>query len=326
MTSNQRPLYGFEERLLADLKEHIESRATVDTAVPGRGGEVRPACRARRGWLAPGWRLAGAFGLVLLVTAGVLAVQVVGVANHPPVTASAAEILHGAAHAAAQQPELTARPDQFVFIEFLTYARKNPDSGPYETYRVQRWVAVGESTQWQQRSRPESEPDGWRDHPKPPPDDRFPEYFKKPAGYVTDLPTDPDRMLRYLQERPLEGEFPAGADREALMNAPTKPFTDAAWLLDGYVPPRSLGAMFEAMAKVPGARVLREEVADAAGRRGVALRMPGVIGGSTDLIFDRETFAFLGTRDLLIRDGKETLWTSNARMRVAIVDRPGQLP
>ncbi|MEK8109194.1 hypothetical protein NKG94_39760 [Micromonospora sp. M12] len=38
-------------------------------------------------------------------------------------------------------------------------------------------------------------------------------------------------------------------------------------MLEGYVPPQSLGALFQAMARVPGATVLPGEVRDAAGRR-----------------------------------------------------------
>lgn len=51
-----------------------------------------------------------------------------------------------------------------------------------------------------------------------------------------------------------------------------------------------------------------------------------MIGAHIDLIFDRETHAYLGTRDVLVRDGKESLYTSTAVTRMAVVDRLGQLP
>ena len=43
-------------------------------------------------------------------------------------------------------------------------------------------------------------------------------------------------------------------------------------------------------------------------------------------IFDRKTHAYLGTRRLIVRDGKESPYTSTAVTQMAIVDRPGQLP
>ncbi|MEU6207862.1 hypothetical protein ABZ814_30270 [Micromonospora musae] len=97
-------------------------------------------------------------------------------------------------------------------------------------------------------------------------------------------------------------------------------------MLEGYVPPRALAALFELLAREPGAVVISGDVVDAAGRHGVAIRMPGVIGGAHDLIFDRETHVYLGFRGSVIRGGKESLHAAAARLRVAIVDRPGQLP
>lgn len=54
--------------------------------------------------------------------------------------------------------------------------------------------------------------------------------------------------------------------------------------------------------------------------------MPGVIGGSHDFLFDRDTHVYLGTRGLVVRNGKESMHAAAALLRVAIVDRPGQLP
>jgi hypothetical protein len=67
-------------------------------------------------------------------------------------------------------------------------------------------------------------------------------------------------------------------------------------------------------------------VTDAAGRRGIALRMLGVYGGNIDLIFDPKTHAYLGQRNTILRGGKETLSNSVAVLRMAVVDRPKQLP
>ncbi|WP_433387335.1 hypothetical protein [Micromonospora sp. KLBMP9576] len=179
-------------------------------------------------------------------------------------------------------------------------------------------MPVGDAPTWQQRRRPEARPDEWRTddlsgHPRR-------------AGYVTDLPTDPEQMLRYLREQPDPVPLPAGADREALRNDPWCCFNVGAWLLEGYLPPQSRGALFQALAQFPGAAVVPGEVRDAAGRRGVALRWPGVTGAHWDLIFDPATHAYLGNRVVLVRDGRESLDWSTAVVRMAIVDRSGQAP
>ncbi|KAB1938793.1 hypothetical protein F8271_17750 [Micromonospora sp. ALFpr18c] len=244
-----------------------------------------------------------------------MAVQTTG--DAPP-TASAAEILTEAADTARQQPDLTARPGQFLFVELRVSHRELPMSGAYTEERLQRWVPVGDDRTWQQRRRLESRPDEWRT------DDVS--HLAPPPGYFQGLPTDPERMVRYLRDHPIPLDLPAGADLEAIRNDPQTVFTDGSWMLEGYVPPQSLGALFQAMAQVPGATVVPGDVRDAAGRRGVALRTPGRIGGHNDLIFDRETHVYLGTRRVLIRDGKQSLYSSTAVMRLAVVDRLGQTP
>ncbi|WP_406078194.1 hypothetical protein [Micromonospora sp. NBC_00858] len=309
MTHTRSPQGNFEERLLAELKEHVSTRA-ADAAPTA----VRTTRRGVR-WRAPGWRLAGVGGLVALLTVGGLMAQTLG--DAPP-TASAAEILTEAAVTARQQPDLVAHPGQFLFIELRLTQRELPAAGPYIEERLQRWVPVGDSSTWQQRRRPESHPEQWRT------DDVS--HLAPPPGYYQDLPTDPVQMVRYLRDQPFPVPLPAGADLEAIRNDPQLPFTQGSWMLQGHLPPQSLGALFQAMTQVPGARVMPGEVRDAAGRRGVALRTPGVIGAHIDLIFDRETHAYLGTRDVLVRDGKESLYTSTAVTRMAVVDRLGQLP
>ncbi|MGC4773184.1 CU044_5270 family protein [Micromonospora sp. DT44] len=311
MTHTEKPLGTFEERLLTELREHIATRSPETAA-------IAPAVRTPRRnvrWRAPGWRLAGIGGLVALLTVGGLLTQTLG--DAPP-TASAAEVLTEAADSARQQPPLVARPGQYLFVELRLTYRERPTAGPYVVERLQRWVPVGDGTTWQQRRRLESRPDEWRT------DDVSD--MSPPPGYFQGLPTEPEQMAQYLRDHPVPVDLPAGADLEAIRNDPTTIFGDGKWMLEGYVPPRSRGALFEAMAQVPGATVLPGEIRDAAGRRGVALRTPGVIGAHIDLIFDWETHAYLGTRDVLVRDGKESLYTSAAVTRMAIVDQRGQVP
>lgn len=305
------PLGNFEERLLGELRDQITNR----TAEPAPTTPPVPAPRLRSRRHAPGWRLAGAVGLVGVLTVGGLVVQTV---DDAPPTASAAEVLTEAAETARQQPNLVARPGQFLFVELRITWRDRPVAGPYTEERLQRWVPVGDDPTWQQRRRLESRPNEWRT------DDVSD--LSPPPGYFQGLPTEPDQMVKYLRDHPVPLDLPAGADLEAIRNDPTTIFGDGMWMLEGYVPPQSLGALFQAMAQVPGATVLPSEIRDAAGRRGVALRTPGVIGAHLDLIFDRETHAYLGSRRLAVRDGKESLYTSTAVTQLAIVDQLGQLP
>ncbi|MFY1689797.1 CU044_5270 family protein [Plantactinospora sp. WMMB782] len=319
MTRIEESSHGFEDQLLADLKTHVVRRSEASPAARPLGARAR---------FRHGWRLAGAFGLAAVLTAGVLAVQTMETGDQPPPTASASEIFRLAASAARQQPELTARPDQYVFTEVLATSQETPGSGPYVTGRVQLWKSAGGVAHTQRRYQSETGPDGWSelevlrlDDPADP--DRKLDAFPPPA-YHGDLPTDPDELLRHLREHPVELHLPEGADEET--SSEHMPYVTARSMLDGYVPPRALAALFELLAEEPGAVVVSDDVVDAAGRHGVAIRMPGVIGAHYDLVFDRDTHAYLGTRLSHLRDGKESLHSASALLRVAIVDRPGQLP
>ncbi|MEU4554132.1 hypothetical protein EV382_0129 [Micromonospora violae] len=321
MNEIERSPQGFEEQLLRDLTAHVAARAETASA-------ARPAGRRTR--FLRGWRIAGAFGLAVTLTAGALAVQTMRLGDQRPPTANASEIFHLAADAARQQPELTARPDQYVFTESLATIREFPDSGPYQTIRNQLWQSAGGVAYTQARYRPEAEPNGWgelkvlrvRDSAYP---WKELDVFQPPA-YHGGLPTDPDELLRYLREHPVELHLAEGADEEAVYGDESMVYTTARSMLRGYVPPRALAALFELLAREPGAVVISGDVVDAAGRHGVAIRMPGVIGGNQDFLFDRDTHVFLGTRGTVVRNGKETLFDAVALLRIAIVDRPGQLP
>ncbi|MEV4499290.1 CU044_5270 family protein [Micromonospora arborensis] len=313
---------GFEEQLLTDLTAHVARRAEMASA-------ARPVGRRNR--FLPGWRFAGALGLAVALTAGALVVQTMRVGDHSPPAASASEILRMAADAARQQPELTARPDQYVFTESLATIRDMPDSGPYQTIRNQLWQSAGGVAYTQGRYRPESDPNGWgelRELRMGDPADPTKELdaFDPPA-YHGDLPSDPDELLRYLRENPVDLHLPEGADEEAVYGDESMVYTTARSMVrGGYVPPRALAALYELLAREPGATVISGDVVDAAGRHGVAIRMPGVIGGNEDFLFDRDTHVFLGSRSSVVRNGKESLYDTDALLRIAIVDRPGQLP
>jgi hypothetical protein len=124
-------------------------------------------------------------------------------------------------------------------------------------------------------------------------------------AFLPDLPTDADAMLARLN-----ASADAGPDQVVAA------FNAACDLVEAYyLPPATEAALFEALSRLPGVTV-QADVADLAGRHGVAVRATGSSTGQVkegELIFDPTTYAFLGT-------------DSNAILRRAIVDNPGQLP
>ncbi|GIF73435.1 CU044_5270 family protein [Asanoa siamensis] len=233
------------------------------------------------------------------LTGGALTVPLVGVGEQPA-AASAQRVLRDAARAARREPTLTARPDQWVFTELRVVSRPDPGVDRYVARGLRRWVTAGTGDEWEQRFQDETSGE-WRTVPPAPGQGR-------PAGYLAGLPTDPEGMLRYLR-----------ADEGS-------PFLTALLLLHGYLPPASRAAIFEAMADDEGVRMLPGDVVDAAGRPGVGLRLPGLIGATYDVIFDRADYAYLGNRAAQLSGGREVLDHSTARLRTTIVDRLGDVP
>ncbi|MFC6020258.1 CU044_5270 family protein [Plantactinospora solaniradicis] len=310
--------------------------------------------RTRRAWPAAGWswQLVPAGGLVLALAVGLVAVghgiagsDVVGsdvagsdVAGPPVSTLDAGTVLRLAAAQARQTPAVTPRSDQFVYVEsvvaFHGYDADGRYIPPVRKHR-QSWTSVDGTR------------DGWLDEKaydpghQGRPDLHLPlEASCRESGpgcvpaYLDNLPTDRDGMRAYLAAN--------GPD-----DSPLDPwmFRRVGDLIqEGYVPPRSLAALFEATATIPGVVVLPNAV-DPAGRRGVAVAMTAD-GFRTELIFDAKTHEYLGAREVKVSSREPTPATSGqhlwpppgprpevnevvgevARTRIAIVDRARQLP
>jgi hypothetical protein len=125
-------------------------------------------------------------------------------------------------------------------------------------------------------------------------------------------------MLRYLYQH-RAGQNPP--DQQAFITA-------GDLIRESYIPPAALAAVFRATAHIPGVTVARGAVT-ADGKRGIAVQR--IFNGiSQQLIFDPASYAFIGEREEVIsatgglRPG--TIMDSTAVLRVAIVDRAGQLP
>jgi hypothetical protein len=271
-------------------------------------------------------RLVLAAGLAAVVTAGVLAAQVIGLGGHPPAaSAEASQILLGAAAEARQRTAVNVRADQFVYVESKTTNAalgEGTARAKFESKHRTIWLSADGTREGLLRSNgteialpgcvdgKETQTKGGQVVTQP---------CAPAPGYVAGLPTGADAMLDYLY-RNSHGGNPR--DQQA--------FTTAGDLIrEAYVPPASLAAVFEAVARIPGVSVTGD-VTDSAGRPGVAVALTETQGMRTELIFDRQSHAFLGTRSVMVRDvdglRKGDVFSSSAVLKVAIVDRAGQTP
>ncbi len=287
---------------------------------------------------------------------------------------TAVGVLHKAALAELATPDLVPRPGQFIFIETLTRSDPTVPDGKgarvvHEPARLRQvWLSAdgtGDSlfndrpTSGRQEGGSTREP-GCR-HGRKVTSDHM---FKPPAtvactpvgAYLTDAPTDATAMLRYLRKR-IAGLYgpgvPAVTNPATLDYLDYLTFSDATYLLtEEYLPVKARVAVFAALAKLPGSTM--HATADVNGRPAVVVgRASGeAVGNRSEMIFDRKTSAFLGTRYIVrgpfTRDGghfyqRLTQPSLDGRpppvfiavdpgdaetvlLRTAIVDRAGQLP
>jgi hypothetical protein len=132
------------------------------------------------------------------------------------------------------------------------------------------------------------------------------------------LPGSARAMLAYLY-RNSHGQNPAAVQA----------FITAGDLIrESYVRPAALAALFAAAAQIPGVSVA-EHAVDAAGQQGVAVQQT-YHGISEQLIFNPRTYAFIGERQVAVSASPGlsvgTVLDSTAILRLAVVDRAGQLP
>ncbi|GAB2621015.1 hypothetical protein Aab01nite_35610 [Paractinoplanes abujensis] len=267
-----------------------------------------PGSRTRFLWsLAPAAALAAA-----VAVAGVLALpsEPAGPGGQAPATASdAAQVLRLAAAEARREPVLKARPDQFVYVE-SRYAGSGRRAGvgadgqtAPSDQRRQVWQSVDGTRTGLLR-----EKDG-----DTPLDAGFPAYRDK-------LPTDAKAMRAFLYQDAKPGPKGIPVDQIAFTKV-------SETLREQYLPPAALAALFDAAATIPGTKTVPRT--DFAGRRGVAVSRADDFFRQ-DLIFDEKTYKFLGERSVVVGElpdvKKNTVITFTAQLRIAIVDRAGQLP
>ncbi|MFF6982651.1 CU044_5270 family protein [Streptomyces sp. NPDC008343] len=139
--------------------------------------------------------------------------------------------------------------------------------------------------------------------------------------HLATLPTDPVKMYDWQAE---VGPAHSGQETHQAM------FTLVGDLIrDAIMPPEQGAALFRAVARIPGVKVV-ENVVDAAGRRGGAITRDDPDSPTRDeWFFDAKTFEFLGEHSAATEDYSNInkgRTGNKAILERAVVDRAGQRP
>jgi hypothetical protein len=275
-------LAGFENRPAArDLLANV-------TAL----GVTRDAPRLRRRLLV---RAAVAGGVAATVAAGAIVLTRGGAGPAGPSTVQAsdvAQVTSLVASAARTQPDLHPRDDQFIHVksvEVTAFADGFGKNGHHAVEKLPRtnrelWLSVdGHRTGLLRRS--PCPPRQSCDIPLPAakrtgaPDS---------AAALRSLPTDPAKLLKAIDK---------------IESGTGKPRPELRWetiqdlINEQYLPPKVRAALFEVIGSLPGA-TLDRNATDAVGRAGVAISVPDGLGGRNEMIFDRRTYQYLGSRSI----------------------------
>ncbi|MBO2447346.1 CU044_5270 family protein [Actinomadura barringtoniae] len=358
-------LPGPSEEAVADARHRLQSHMRRPERMRANGR------RSRRWELGLGLGLRLGLGAVL-VAGGVAAVIVPlqgrdgggdgGDGGDGPrqVNVAATEVLDRASRAAAAQPDLRPRADQFLYFESRAFQTSfsikdgRATKAEERTYRKE-WLSVNGrragvvqgtggaaplGTVWlcdnsadYERREAAAKAEGHQpriDLTDPPVGcDNSP---AAPSG----LPTEPKAMRTWLYRHSEGGNPP---DVQAFI-------TIGDTIRTQYIRPSSLAAMFKAAATIPGVTVTRD-VADLAGRKGIAVGQTWH-GIRYEVIFDAKTYRFLGERQIVdhddsikpkggkpevsstptqgVREKQGTVMYASAQLRVAVADQPGKAP
>lgn len=145
--------------------------------------------------------------------------------------------------------------------------------------------------------------------------------FRPTYHWLASLPTDPDELLAYLRTHVRKE---AGQETDQIV------FEQIGVLLGGMLPPKTAAAVYRAAARIPGVEEA-PDAKDAIGRTGLGIaREDTKYGNRTEWVFDKDDYAFLGSREYRTKDAPYakagTLLSSTAEIEHAIVDKAGQVP
>lgn len=319
-------------RMRAPLAEPEPVRlAAVRSQVTARFGERGPRVRLSRTSV----RLVAVGAMAVTIATGVTVAQNLGGVDqnghrHTGIpglsagpVASAGELAHRAALEAANEPAWNPRPNQWTYVKEVLATSSAGTGGslagrPDRRITVERWLRVD-------GMRRETKQNGGRLEAVPTTPMERSAVPRSDYTYLRSLPTDP-KVLLALAYKQAE-QMPLGRDAGA--------FTTIQDLMSRSVlPPKLRAALYGALAAIPGVR-LDKDVADAAGRHGVALYRIDEGYLRTDVIVDPTTYAYLGHRAIAVKDHTSTgddgtsrfvkgqILGWSAQLTTAIVDQPG---
>ncbi|KAB2343727.1 CU044_5270 family protein [Actinomadura rudentiformis] len=247
-------------------------------------------------------------------------------------TVSAHEVLSRAAAAARLEPELKPRANQYIYVRSQTSWGPGTISPgqPKGQEQRQTWLSVDGSKPgllrapcWSQPSKTCDSPLTNQDGPKNQP-------LPVPGSYLWQQKEVP-KLLKQWRSRLDHGSTPSPTGSMAAPSArPSGSAADEAWsaphdlLGENYLPPRLRAQVFDFLSDVPGAKV-DEHATDALGRPGIAVSKIRY-GTREELVFDRKTYRFLGSRSVhLGPKAKITDWTrqpegSNFDLMFSVLD------
>jgi len=277
------------------------------------------------------WRLGlAAAGVAAAVALGAVAVLTLdrGNAAGPArpsagATVEAAAFLSDAARAVRAKAARQVRADQFVYVESLTTTLSRDEKTGTETVgsaRRQVWRSVDGTRDGSVRTTRNS--DGQVQESRLPGCRDGRETASKGGvaveqactaqrAYRDDLPTDADAMLTYLYEVGAGTKNPR--DQQA--------FTAGVDLIrETAVPPATLAAVFDALARIPSV-TFAGDVVDPAGRPGIAVTITEVQQSRAELVFDKQGRTLLGERVTALDGGRTR--SATALLTMAIVDHVG---
>ena len=328
-------LGGFEERLLAELKQVVVQHAAAAT-------HPEPRRRAGRAWAARPLLLTGAASAALAAGLAVVFTVASGGAGRPgsgsspafaPATTAAA-VLHNAALAALAEPAAIPRPGQFVYSK--VYTNEVGWSGPMI---VQTWLSVSGTRVGLQSQTggtgAETHPEQACVHGRVFPASRALRILARkypsrvslhctPAGlaaYLPGMPARPAALRAWLERRNQIRPGRGGTAIDLL-------WVTGSMLTTHYLTPAQRAAVYEVLAQTPGLKIV-PKAANLLGRTGVGVRWTLRVGpnkGSTyTLVFNRTTYQLLG-ENWTGRLGLNGASGGEALARLAIVNKAGQLP
>ncbi|HEY6794151.1 MAG TPA: CU044_5270 family protein [Kineosporiaceae bacterium] len=282
-------------------RAHVRGRTRLMAEIGGpattRTGPVRLPRRAV---------FAGAAAVTLGVA--LAGAQLTGLAGGSD-RAQAATVLKDAAVVAAAARDEVPRPGQFVYRRIL---RLDAEGRPV---RIEIWNSADGTRPGRSRMATRGHEDVEPTDPYSPADG----LLLAPYLVLAKLPTDPDALLNKIYADPTVAKNMTNnrVTREAAAWELIRDLVDTA-------PSAQRAALFQAAAKIDGI-TSQDGVADAAGRVGVAVGLlyPGL--GTVQLIFDRDSHAFLGER-ILVPGSKTQVHSVDTLQLAAVVDAVGRHP